>query len=281
MKLLRYGPIGREKPGLLDAQGAIRDLSGIVLDITGAALGRASLQKLRGIDPKSLPKVEGNPRLGPCVGAVGNFVAVGLNYVDHAKETGATIPTEPILFNKHTCSICGPNDDVMLPKGSKKLDWEAEIAFVMGESAYHVSEDKALDYVAGVAVCHDVSEREFQIERGGQWTKGKSAPTLGPLGPWLVTLDEVKDPQKLRVTLDLNGKRMQDGSTANMIFGLKTLVSYISQFMRLLPGDVVTTGTPAGVGLGMKPPVFLKAGDIVDLEIEGLGHQRQKIVPFG
>ena len=280
MKLVRFGAAGAEKPGMVDASGTIRDLSGHVADITGATLAPASIEKLKKIDPKSLPEAPKGVRLGACVGGVHNFIAVGLNYADHAKETGAAIPAEPILFNKLANCIIGPNDDVMIPKGSLKLDWECEIAFVMNQRTRYVEEKDALKYIAGYAVCNDVSERHFQAERSGQWMKGKSFETSGPLGPWLVTPDEIADVQALPMYLDVNGKRMQTGSTKTMIFSIAHLVHYISQFMVLEAGDVVTTGTPPGVGLGMKPPHFLKAGDVMKLGIEGLGEQQQKVVPF-
>ncbi|MCS0494447.1 fumarylacetoacetate hydrolase family protein [Ancylobacter sp. MQZ15Z-1] len=278
MKLLRYGAPGEEKPGLLDAEGRIRSLAGQVPDIDGATLAPAALAKLAALDPASLPLVEGSPRLGPCVGQVGKLVCVGLNYSDHAAETGAEIPAEPILFMKATSAICGPNDDVEIPRGSTKTDWEVELGIVIGSPAKYVSEAEALDHVAGYCVVNDVSEREFQIERLGQWTKGKSCDTFGPMGPWMVTKDEIADPQKLGMWLEVNGRKMQNGSTATMIFGAAYLVSYISQFMSLQPGDVISTGTPPGVGLGMKPPSYLKAGDVVSLGIEGLGEQRQRFV---
>lgn len=280
MKLVRFGAAGAEKPGLVDATGAIRDLSQHVADITGDTLAPASLDKLRKIDPKTLPEAPKGARIGAPVTGVRNFIAVGLNYEDHAKETGAAIPAEPILFNKLANCIVGPHDDVMVPKGSKKLDWEVEIAFVMGRRTRYVEEKDALSYVAGFAVCNDVSERHFQAERGGQWMKGKCFETSGPLGPWLVTTDEIKDVQNLDMFLDVNGKRMQTGNTRTMIFPIAHLVHYISQFMVLEAGDVVTTGTPPGVGLGMKPPVFLKEGDVMTLGIQGLGEQRQTVVPF-
>jgi 2,4-didehydro-3-deoxy-L-rhamnonate hydrolase len=280
MKLVRFGAPGAEKPGLVDAQGGIRDLSAHVRDITGETLDAASLDKLRKIDIKSLPVAPQGVRLGPPVGNVRNFIAVGLNYVDHAKETGAEIPKEPILFNKLPNCIVGPNDDVMIPKGSLKLDYEVEIAFVIGKRARYVAEKDALSHIAGYAVCNDVSERHFQAERGGQWMKGKCAETFGPLGPWLVTRDEIEDVQNLAMSLDVNGQRRQTGSTRTMIFGIAHCLHYISQFMVLEPGDVVTTGTPPGVALGMKPPVWLKAGDVVKLSIQGLGEQTQKVVPF-
>lgn len=280
MKLVRFGAAGAEKPGLVDANGAIRDLSAHLKDITPETVSPASLAKLRAIDPKSLPAAPKGVRLGSPIGRSHNFIAVGLNYADHAKETGAPIPAEPILFNKLANCIVGPNDNVMIPKGSLKLDWECEIAFVMNQRTRYVEEKDALNYVAGYCVCNDVSERHFQTERGGQWTKGKSFETSGPLGPWLVTTDEIKDVQALSMYLDVNGKRMQTGSTKTMIFGIAHLVHYISQFMVLEAGDVVTTGTPPGVGLGMKPQVFLKAGDVMKLGIEGLGEQSQTVVPF-
>jgi 2,4-didehydro-3-deoxy-L-rhamnonate hydrolase len=280
MKLVRFGAPGAEKPGLVDAQGAIRDLSAHVKDITGETLGPASLDKLRKLDPKSLPVAPQGVRLGAPVGSVRNFIAVGLNYVDHARETGAEIPKEPILFNKLGNCIVGPNDDVMIPKGSLKMDYEVEIAFVVGKRARYVEEKDALAHIAGYAICNDVSERHFQAERGGQWMKGKCAETFGPLGPWLVTPDEIDDVQNLSMSLDVNGERRQTGSTRTMIFSIQHLMHYISQFMVLEPGDVVTTGTPPGVALGMKPPVWLKAGDLMTLAIQGLGEQRQKVVPF-
>ncbi len=280
MKLVRFGAPGAEKPGLVDAQGVIRDLSAQVRDITGETLDAASLDKLRKLDTKSLPAAPQGVRLGAPVGNVRNFIAVGLNYADHAKETGADIPKEPILFNKLPNCIVGPNDDVMIPKGSLKLDYEVEIAFVIGKRARYVAEKDALSYIAGYAICNDVSERHFQSERGGQWMKGKCAETFGPLGPWLVTRDEIEDVQDLAMSLDVNGQRRQTGSTRTMIFGIQHLMHYISQFMVLEPGDVVTTGTPPGVALGMKPPVWLKAGDVMRLTIQGLGEQTQKVVPF-
>jgi 2-keto-4-pentenoate hydratase/2-oxohepta-3-ene-1,7-dioic acid hydratase in catechol pathway len=280
MKLLRYGPPGQEKPGLLDKDGKIRDLSGKLADINGAALSPASLDALRKLDPAALPLVPGNPRLGPCVGGVSKLVCVGLNYSDHAAETGAKVPSEPILFQKATSCIIGPNDDVMLPRDSKKGDWEVELGIVIGTTARYVPEAKSLDYVAGYCLFNDVSEREFQIERLGQWTKGKSADTFGPMGPWMVTKDEVPDPQNLDMFLDVSGVRRQTGNTRTMIFGVQHLVSYISRFMTLLPGDVIPTGTPPGVGLGMKPPVFLKPGDTMHLGIQGLGEQTQKVVAY-
>ncbi|GBD48456.1 fumarylacetoacetate hydrolase family protein [Methylopila sp. Yamaguchi] len=281
MKLVRFGPAGAEKPGIIDKDGAIRDLSGIVPDIAGEALTAAGLNRIRAVDPASLPLAPAGARLGPCVGGVRHFVAVGLNYVDHAHETGLPIPEEPILFNKAPNCIVGPNDDVILPKTHQKVDWEVEIAFVIGDRAENVEKDGALSHVAGVCICNDVSERHFQVERGGQWMKGKGCPTFGPLGPWLVTLDEIPDLQNLGMWLDVNGERKQTGSTSTMIFDIEYLVSYISDFLTLDPGDVVTTGTPPGVGMGMKPPQYLKAGDVVSLGIDLLGEQRQTVVPYG
>jgi 2,4-didehydro-3-deoxy-L-rhamnonate hydrolase len=275
MKLVRFGQPGKEKPGLVDAQGKIRDLSEHVPDIAGAALSKKSLARIAKLKPDKLPLVRGRPRIGPCVGKVGNFIAVGLNYADHAAETGAAIPAEPILFNKAPSCIVGPNDDVTIPRGSQKTDWEVELAIVIGERCSYVEEKDALSVVAGFAVCNDVSERAYQTEGTGQWMKGKGCPTFGPLGPWLVTPDEIADVQKLGMWLDVNGKRMQNGSTATMIFGVTFLVAYISKFLQLEPGDVITTGTPPGVGMGMKPPVYLKPGDIVRLGIDGLGEQKQ------
>jgi len=278
MKLLRYGPPGQEKPGLLDADGRIRDLSAHVDDIAGATLLPDALDRLRAIDPASLPLVEGNPRLGPCVGQVGKMVCIGLNFSDHAAETGMAVPPEPIIFMKATSAIVGPNDPIELPRGSEKTDWEVELAFVIGKTAKYVSEDEAMDHVAGYCIVNDVSERAFQIERQGQWTKGKSCDSFGPTGPWLVTRDEIEDPQALKMWLEVNGHRYQDGSSATMVYGVRYLVSYLSRFMSLQPGDIVSTGTPPGVGMGQKPQVFLKAGDVVELGIEGLGTQRQTVV---
>ena len=277
MKLVRYGPKGSERPGLIDADGAIRELSGHVDDISGSALSPRMLATLAKLDPASLPLVSGNPRIGPCVADVGKFICIGLNYSDHAAETGAKVPPEPIIFMKATSAIVGPNDDVLIPRGSEKTDWEVELAFVIGKPAKYVSEAEALDFVAGYCVANDVSERAFQSERSGQWTKGKSCDTFGPIGPWLVTKDEVPDPQNLKMWLSVDGKMMQDGSTRTMVYGVAFLVSYLSQFMTLMPGDVVTTGTPPGVGLGMKPPRFLKPGEVMELGIEGLGTQRQTV----
>ncbi len=280
MKLVRYGQPGEEKPGLVDSSGTIRDLSGSVADIDGAFLASCGLAALAKLDHELLPKVAAGTRLGSPLAGVRNFIAVGLNYADHAAETGAAIPSEPILFNKAPSCIVGPNDDVMLPKGSKKTDWEVEIAIVIGRRASYVHANDALDSVAGYCICNDVSEREYQIERGGQWMKGKSAPTFGPLGPWLVTPDELGDVQDLSMWLDVNGEKAQRGSTKTMIFDCAKIVSYASHFMLLEPGDVITTGTPPGVGLGMKPPRFLKAGDVMTLGIQGLGEQRQTVVGF-
>ncbi|MBX3581819.1 MAG: fumarylacetoacetate hydrolase family protein [Rhizobiaceae bacterium] len=278
MKLLRYGKPGKERPGLLDADGKIRDLSEQVGDIAGAALAPASLKKLAKIDPNSLPLVRGNPRLGPCVAETGKFICIGLNYADHAAESNLPVPSEPVVFMKASSAIVGPNDDVLIPRGSKKTDWEVELGVVIGKKAKYVSEAEALDYVAGYCVAHDVSERAFQTERQGQWTKGKSCDTFGPIGPWLVTKDEIADPQNLKMWLTVNGKKRQDGSTKTMVYGVAHLVSYLSQFMSLLPGDIISTGTPPGVGMGMKPPKYLKNGDVVELGIEGLGTQKQTFV---
>ncbi len=277
MKLVRYGEPGSEKPGIVDNDGRIRDLSSVLPDFTGATLGKASLARIRLTDMSKLPLVPEGVRLGSCVGNVRNFVAVGLNYRDHAAETGAAIPTEPILFNKAPSCIVGPNDIVRVPRGSTKLDWEVELAVVIGETCSYVDEVEALDHVAGACVCNDVSERNFQIERGGTWTKGKGCPTFGPLGPWLVTLDEIPSLQNLGMWLNVNGVRMQTGSTSTMIFGVAHLVHYISQFMILEPGDVITTGTPPGVGMGMKPPTYLKSGDRIELGIDALGAQSQVV----
>jgi 2,4-didehydro-3-deoxy-L-rhamnonate hydrolase len=278
MKLVRYGEKGAEKPGLIDKSGQLRDLSGHIKDLNGETYSPASLKKLAAIDPASLPAVSSKPRFGAPVTGISKFVAIGLNYVDHAKETGSPIPSEPIFFLKANTSLSGPNDAVEKPRQSIKLDWEVEIAAIIGTRAKYVSEDDALNHVAGYCVCNDVSERNFQQERGGQWTKGKSHDTFGPLGPWLVTKDEIADVQSLSMWLDVNGKRRQTGNTRTMIFTMAKCVSYVSQFMTLLPGDIITTGTPPGVGLGMKPQQFLNVGDVVTLGIEGLGEQRQEIV---
>jgi ureidoglycolate lyase len=279
MKLLRYGPAGAEKPAMLDADGAIRCLSGVVRDIDGFALSPASLKMLAGLDPMSLPRVSGNPRIGPCVVRPVNYICIGLNYADHAAEAGMPVPKEPIIFIKAGGAYSGPNDDVLRPRGSRKLDWEVELGIVIGKTARYVSEADSLDYVAGYCVCNDVSEREFQLERGPTWDKGKGADTFGPTGPWMVTKDEVSDPQDLPLWTEVNGKRYQDGSTQTMIFGVQKLVSYVSHFITLHPGDIIATGTPPGVGVGIKPePVFLKVGDVMRLGIEGLGIQTQRIV---
>jgi 2-keto-4-pentenoate hydratase/2-oxohepta-3-ene-1,7-dioic acid hydratase in catechol pathway len=281
MKLVRFGPAGREKPGLVDSDGRIRDLTGVVDDIAGEALSPKALGKIAKTKPDKLPLVKGSPRLGPCVGKVGNFIAIGLNYADHAAEAGMPIPKEPIVFNKAPTSICGPNDDTMIPKGSTKLDWEVELGIVIGSRARYLAKKDAMDAVAGYCVANDISEREFQLERGGNWVKGKSSETFGPLGPWLVTKDEIPNPQKLDMWLTVNGESRQKGSTKTMIFGVAHIVWYCSQFMVLEPGDVIVTGTPPGVGLGMKPePQFLKAGDVVRLGIAGLGEQQQTVVKF-
>ena len=278
MKLVRYGALGSEKPGLIDNNGKLRDLSGKITDFADDAFSPDNLAKLKAIDPASLPEVSGNPRYGSPVGGKPKFIAIGLNYADHAAESNMPIPSEPIVFMKALNSLCGPNDDVEKPRGSTKLDWEVELAIIIGSKAKYVSEADALKHVAGYAVCNDVSERFFQIERGGQWTKGKSHDTFGPLGPWIVTTDEVADVHKLGMWLDVNGKRCQTGSTATMIFNVPQIVSYLSGMMTLMPGDIITTGTPPGVGLGMKPPKFLEVGDVMTLGIEGLGEQKQKVV---
>lgn len=277
MKLLRFGETGAEKPGLLDAEGAIRDLSGHVADIAGPALSSESLRRLGAIETATLPRVAGNPRLGPCVAGSGKFICIGLNYADHAAESGMAVPSEPVIFMKATSAIVGPNDDVLIPRGSQKTDWEVELGVVIGNTAKYVSEEEAMDYVAGYCVSHDVSERAFQQERQGQWTKGKSCDTFGPIGPWLVTRDEIGDPQDLKMWLTVNGETMQDGSTRTMVYGVAHLVSYLSQFMSLHPGDIISTGTPPGVGMGMKPQCWLNPGDVVELGIEGLGKQVQRV----
>ncbi|MFV2051223.1 fumarylacetoacetate hydrolase family protein [Aliiroseovarius sp. YM-037] len=281
MKLLRHGGQDREAPGMLDGDGVLRDLTGVVGDIAGAALSDGELDRLRALDPTALPVVPADTRLGPCVGAVGKFIGIGLNYSDHAAEAGMDVPTEPILFMKATSAISGPNDPVIIPKGSTKTDWEVELGVVIGTRAQYVSEADALGHVAGYCVINDVSERAFQIERGGQWVKGKSCDTFGPTGPWLVTRDEVPDPQALGLWLDLDGKRMQEGSTATMVFGVAELISYCSRFMTLEPGDIISTGTPPGVGMGQKPePVFLKPGQRMQLGVDGLGAQDQVAVAW-
>src|SRR6202048_3953777 len=278
MKLVRYGAIGQEKPGLIDKSGQLRDLSEHVKDLNGEAYSPASLAKLAALDPAKLPAVSGTPRIGAPVTGISKFVAIGLNYIDHAKETGNPIPAEPIFFLKANTALSGPNDPVEKPRGSTKLDWEVEIAAIIGTRAKYVSEADALKHVAGYCVCNDVSERNFQIERLGQWTKGKSHDTFGPLGPWLVTPDELADVHKLKMWLDVNGQRCQTGSTATMIFNVPKIVSYVSELMTLMPGDIITTGPPPGVGLGMKPPKFLNVGDVMTLGIEGLGEQKQTVV---
>ena len=276
MKLLRYGEKGQEKPGLLDEQGILRDLSAHVPDITDSMLGAASLDRLARLDPASLPRVEGEPRLGPCVGGVGKFVCIGLNYADHAAEAGMAIPTEPIIFNKWTSAICGPNDAVEIPRGSQKTDWEVELGVVIGKGGRYIDEANALEHVAGYCVINDVSEREWQLERGGTWDKGKGFDTFGPLGPWLVTRDEVADPHALDLWLEVDGQRYQDGNTRTLIFKIPQLIAYLSRCMSLQPGDVISTGTPPGVGMGIKPqPVFLKPGQTMRLGITGLGEQSQ------
>lgn len=278
MKLLRHGPQGAEKPGLLHTDGTIRDLSGLVPDIGGAVISDVGLAMLRGIDAATLPVVDAATRLGPCVAGTGKFICIGLNYSDHAAETGAKVPPEPIIFMKATSAIVGANDPIIIPRTSEKTDWEVELAVIIGKTAKYVSEADAMHYVAGYAVSNDVSERAFQTERSGQWTKGKSCDNFGQIGPWLVTRDEVADPQDLAMWLTVNGISRQNGSTQTMVYGVKFLVSYLSQFMSLHPGDVISTGTPPGVGLGLKPPQFLKAGDVVELGIAGLGQQRQDVI---
>jgi 2-keto-4-pentenoate hydratase/2-oxohepta-3-ene-1,7-dioic acid hydratase in catechol pathway len=278
MKLLRYGPKGREKPGLLDSESRIRDLSSVVADIGGALLSDEVIARIRAAKPSTLPVVDGNPRLGACVGGVGKFICIGLNYSDHAAEAGLQVPSEPVLFMKATSSISGPNDDIEIPRKSVKTDWEVELGVVIGTPAKYIDEKQALAHVAGYCTINDVSEREFQIERCGQWVKGKSADSFGPIGPWLVTRDEVPDPQRLDLWLEVNGHRYQNGNTRTMVFTVANIVSYVSQFMSLHPGDVISTGTPPGVGLGLKPPTYLKAGDVVELGIAGLGTQKQLCV---
>ena len=276
MKLVRYGEHGAEKPGILDAEGHIRDLSATVDDIASDVL--CNLEALSALDLENLPRVEGHPRLGPCVGAVGKFICIGLNYSDHAAEIGNPLPSEPVVFMKATSAICGPGDPIIIPRGSKKTDWEVELGVVIGRRAKYVSEAEALEHVAGYCVVNDLSEREFQIEREGQWTKGKSCDNFGPIGPWLVTPDEISDPQNLSLRLTVNGETRQNGSTRTMVYGVAHLVHYLSQLMTLHPGDVISTGTPPGVGLGMKPPQYLKVGDVVELEVEGLGRQTQNVI---
>ncbi|HGE8361066.1 fumarylacetoacetate hydrolase family protein [Serratia marcescens] len=279
MKLLRYGEPGQERPGMLDAQGRLRDLSQHIADVGGAALLPASLAKLRALDSAALPLVEGQPRLGACVGGIGKFICIGLNYADHAAETGAAIPEEPVVFNKWTSAVVGPYDQVEIPRGSQKTDWEVELGVVIGLGGRYISETDAMSHVAGYCVINDVSEREYQIERGGTWDKGKGCDTFGPIGPWLVTADEIADPHSLNLWLEVDGKRYQDGNTSTMIFRIPQIVSYLSRFMSLQPGDVISTGTPPGVGMGQKPqPIYLRAGQTMRLGIEGLGEQRQQTV---
>ncbi|MCA1777177.1 MAG: fumarylacetoacetate hydrolase family protein [Loktanella sp.] len=278
MKLLRFGERGAEKPGMLDNDGAIRDLSGVIPDLAGDALAPASLSRLAMLDLEELPVVEGDPRLGAPIAGTGKFICIGLNYADHAAESGMDVPPEPVIFMKATSAMCGPNDPIIIPRGSEKTDWEVELAVIIGKPAKYVTEDDAMDYVAGFAVTNDVSERSFQAERAGQWTKGKSCDNFGQIGPWLVTPDEIDDPQDLGMWLKVNDETMQNGSSRTMVYGVSFLVHYLSQFMTLHPGDVISTGTPPGVGLGMKPPRYLKAGDTVELGIDGLGRQRQDVV---
>lgn len=278
MKLLRHGPKGQEKPGLIDADGVVRDLSGQIDDIAGDALSDSGLARLAQIDPASLPEVAAGTRLGPCVGRVGKFICIGLNYSDHAAETGAEVPAEPVIFNKWTSAICGPNDDVEIPRGSEKTDWEVELGVIIGKGGRYIDEADAMSHIAGYCVVNDVSEREYQLERCGTWDKGKGCDTFGPLGPWLVTRDEIADPHDLPMWLEVDGKRYQDGSTRTMVFQVPHLVAYLSRFMSLQPGDVISTGTPPGVGMGQNPKVFLKPGQTMRLGIEGLGEQQQRCV---
>jgi len=278
MKLLRHGPSGAEKPGMLADDGTIRDLSAHVSDIAGDALSPAGLDRLRAVDPSSLPVVDAATRLGPCVAGTGKFICIGLNYADHAAESGMEVPAEPVVFMKATSAMCGPNDPIVMPRGSTKTDWEVELAVIIGSTAKYIDEKDAMKYVAGYAASNDVSERALQLEGTGQWTKGKSCDSFGPIGPWLVTTDEIPDPQNLDMWLSVDGEKMQNGSTRTMVYGVANLVSYLSQLMTLYPGDVISTGTPPGVGLGMKPPRYLKAGEIVELSIEGLGMQRQEVI---
>jgi len=278
MKLLRYGPKGKEKPGLLDSEGRIRDLSGLIDDVTGETISPKSLARIKKAKPESLPLVRGKPRIGACIANPQKFIAIGLNYSDHAAESGLQVPPEPVVFTKQVSCLSGPFDDVTIPPKSKKSDWEVELGVIIGTTAKNIAKRDALKHVAGYCTINDLSEREFQAERAGQWTKGKSYDTFGPVGPWLVTPDEVPDPQKLGMWLDLNGKRVQNGSTATMVFGVAHIVAYLSQFFTLLPGDIITTGTPPGVGMGMKPQRFLKPGDVMRLGIDGLGEQQQKVV---
>ncbi|WP_448098377.1 fumarylacetoacetate hydrolase family protein [Luteibacter yeojuensis] len=278
MKLVRFGAPGKETPGLVDDSGQLRDLSGVVADIAGDVLGNAGLRRLAAVDPATLPIVKGEPRLGTPVSGIGKMICVGMNYADHAAETNAPVPEQPVLFMKATSAIGGPNDTVVIPRGSVKTDWEVELGVIIGEVTRDVPIDDAMKHVAGYAVINDLSEREFQLEHGGQWVKGKSCDTFGPIGPWFVTRDEVPDPQNLSLWLEVNGHRYQNGNTRTMVFGVAQLVSYISRYMTLMPGDVISTGTPAGVGLGLRPPTYLKPGDVIELGIEGLGRQRQDVV---
>jgi 2,4-diketo-3-deoxy-L-fuconate hydrolase len=280
MKLCRYGERGAEKPGLIDGDGALRDLSGVIDDIGASVLARDGLRRLKAIDPSTLPRVDGTPRFGAPVAHVGKMLCVGMNYADHAAETNAPVPEQPVLFMKATTAIGGANDAVVIPRGSVKTDWEVELGVIIGEVTRHVDVNQALDHVAGYAVINDLSEREFQLEHGGQWVKGKSCDTFGPIGPWLVTKDEIPDPQKLNLWLEVNGHRYQNGNTRTMVFGVAQLVSYISRYMTLMPGDVISTGTPAGVGLGLHPPTYLKPGDVIELGIDGLGRQRQDVLAY-
>ena len=278
MKLLRYGPHGAEKPGILDADGSLRDLSGDIDDIANETLTPAGLERIRALDLAQLPKVEGEVRIAPCVGGIGKFICIGLNYADHAAETGADIPKEPVVFAKWTSAVCGPNDDTLIPRGSTKTDWEVELGVVIGKPGRYIEPHDALDHVAGYCVVNDISEREYQLERGGTWDKGKGCDTFGPIGPWLVTRDEIADPQRLSMWLDVDGHRYQDGSTRTMIFSVAEIITYLSRFMSLQPGDLISTGTPPGVGMGQRPPVYLRPGQEVRLGIEGLGEQRQRTV---
>ena len=278
MKLLRFGDAGKERPGILDEYGDIRDLSQYIMDFDGQGISAENLEKISEIDLSSLPKVQGNPRIGPCVTGTGKYVCIGLNYSDHAAEAGMEVPAEPIIFMKASSAICGPNDDIVIPRGAEKVDWEVELGLIIGKQAKYVSEDEALDYLSGYCVLNDVSEREYQLHRSGQWTKGKSCDTFGPVGPWLVTTDEIPDPQNLNLWLDVNGERMQTGSTNTMVFNVAFIISYLSKFMTLHPGDIIATGTPPGIGNGFKPPRFVKAGDEIQLGIEGQGQQQQTYV---
>ncbi|MEQ5777347.1 fumarylacetoacetate hydrolase family protein [Thalassospira sp. NFXS8] len=278
MKLLRYGLVGAEKPGLLDANGTIRDLSGVIADLDPSTISQETFDKIAAIDAVTLPEVSGDPRIGACVGRPGKFICIGLNYSDHAAETGMAVPPEPVIFFKATSAVCGPYDNVEIPRGSEKSDWEVELGVIIGKEAKYVDEANAMDHVAGYCVVNDLSERAFQIERSGQWVKGKSADTFGPVGPYLVTRDEVKDPQNLPMWLTVNGHKYQNGSTTTMVYGVQFLIHYLSQFMSLQPGDIISTGTPPGVGMGQNPQVYLKAGDVMELGIEGLGSQKQTTV---